>query len=324
MSGKLTGQLRRAAEAGRAIQAETALAILRAPAGDMADILAAADRMRRRRFGNVLHHCSIVNARSGACGEDCAYCAQAARHKTGAAIFGLRKGAEILAARKEATRWPVERFGIVTSGGALSADGVQRICQAMRRVRSGAPSWCASLGCLDRDQLRKLQRAGMKRYHHNLETAESFFPRICTTHRYADRVATVRAAKEIGLQVCSGGILGLGESPEQRVEFALALARERVDSVPLNFLIAIPGTRLERQPPMKPLEILRTIAMFRMVLPRAEIKVCAGRNHLRDLQSMVFYAGATGIMIGRLLTVAGRDVAQDLQMLRDLEMDHAR
>lgn len=163
----------------------------------------------------------------------------------------------------------------------------------------------------------------MRRFHHNLECAESFFPQVCSTHSYRLRIDTIRAAREAGLEVCSGGILGLGESLEQRVEFALCLAREAVDSIPLNFLDPIPGTRLESVPPVRPLEMVRAIAMFRMTNPGAEVKVCGGRPHMRDLQSMIFYAGATGMMIGPMLTVAGRDVRQDVRMLEDLEMSGA-
>jgi biotin synthase len=168
-----------------------------------------------------------------------------------------------------------------------------------------------------------LKAAGLKRFHHNLETAESFFPSICSTHTYAQRLATIRAVKELGMEICCGGILGMGESLEQRVELAFALAREQANSISLNFLIPIKGTPLEKQEPMKPLDIIRCITMFRMVNPQAEIQICAGRLQLRNLQSVIFFAGATGMMIGPLLTVAGGNVEDDLQMLKDLEVHHA-
>jgi len=220
-----------------------------------------------------------------------------------------------------AAELPVTHFGVVTSGCALSDDGVERVCSAVRQHKHPRVSWCGSLGCLDYDQLCALKASGLKRFHHNLETAQSFFPQICTTHSWEMRLETVRMAKKAGLEVCCGGIFGLGESIAQRVEFALTLAREAIDSIPLNFLIPIPGTRLEKMEIMKPLDILRTVSMFRLTNPRAEVKVCAGRVHLGDLQSMIFHAGANSMMIGRLLTVAGRNVEQDLQMLRDLEAE---
>lgn len=219
---------------------------------------------------------------------------------------------------------PITHFGLVTSGEALTDAGIRQVCDAIRTQGIPEVAWCASLGSLSRDQLAQLKSAGLRRFHHNLETAPSFFPQICDTHSFEHRVRTLRAVKDAGLEICSGGILGMGESLEQRVEFALTLQQENVDSIPLNFLIPVPGTRLENREPMQPLDMLRSIIMFRLVHPRAELKVCAGRTHMRDLQSMIFYAGATGMMIGPLLTVAGREVDQDLQMLKDLELDYAQ
>ncbi len=323
MTPALLQALRRAADTGEAVEPGVALEVLRGGPGDLPDVMAAASAVRRRRFGDRVRLCSILNAKSGACPEDCAFCAQSARHATGAETYALCPGERMVEAHRAAAALPVGHFGIVTSGETLDAAGVERLCGALRAGRSPRPHWCASLGALDGGALRALRNAGLRRFHHNLETAESFFPGVCTTHPYADRLATVRRAKAAGLEVCSGGILGMGETDGQRVEFALTLRRERVDAIPLNFLVPVPGTRLGDRPPMKPLEMLRCIAVFRLLVPGAELKVCAGRTHLRDLQSMIFHAGATGMMIGDLLTVAGRDVEQDLRMLADLEVDDA-
>ena len=298
--------------------AQAALDLLHSPSESIPEILCAATRIRQRYFGNKITLCSILNAKSGACGEDCAFCAQSLFHRTDAEVFGLRTKREIIEAYRAAKRMPVAHFGVVTSGRALKNNDIERICEVIRSNPDSDVAWCASLGCLSKDQLKALKAAGLKRFHHNLETAESFYPTICSTHTYAQRLATVRAVKETGMEICCGGVLGMGESLEQRVELALALAKEGVNSIPLNFLIPIKGTPLENQEPMKPLDIIRSVAMFRMVNPRAEIRVCAGRLHLRNLQSMIFYAGATGMMIGPLLTVAGRGVEEDLQMLKDL------
>ena len=303
---------------GRPISCATALAILGASAGDMPDIMAAANRVRRRYFGDTLHNCSIINAKSGACGEDCAFCAQSAHHRTTAEVYALKKSPAIVAARNAAAGWPVNRFGIVTSGASLSRPDLARIIALVRQHRAGHPAWCGSLGDLGIADLKALKTAGLKRYHHNIETAPSFFAKICSTHSFDERIATIRRAKMAGLQVCCGGILGMGETNRERVVMALTLAREKVDSIPLNFLVAVPGTRMAGSPPLEPLMILKIIAMFRLTNPKVEIKVAAGRMHLRDLQSMIFFAGATGIMIGNLLTVAGRDVNQDIRMLKDL------
>jgi biotin synthase len=313
--------LQQAADTGRPVSRETAGAVLAADAGDLPDILAAATAVRTRHFGNRINLCAITNARSGGCCEDCAFCAQSVHHNAAIDTYPLRNAAQIGSAYRESARHPVTHFGVVTSGPSVDAEELQAVCRAVREGAGSGPAWCASLGCLTAAQLQELKSAGLRRYHHNLETAESFFPMICTTHSYADRLLTLRAAKSAGLEVCSGGILGMGESLAQRVEFAEILAREDVTSIPLNFLVPIPETRLGCLAPMRPIEILKSVALFRLLNPRAEIRVCGGRLHLRDLQSMLFYAGATGMMIGPLLTVPGREVEEDLQMLRDLELE---
>ncbi len=323
MDRRASRSIRDAAQEGEPVSAQTALAILHCPSGDIPEILSAATVVRHRYFGNRISLCSILNAKSGACGEDCAFCAQSSFHRTHAEVLGLLTKDAIIEAYLVAKKMPIAHFGVVTSGRALKSDDINHICEAIKSGPDSDVAWCASLGCLTKDQLKGLKRAGLKRLHHNLETAESFYPTICSTHAYAQRVATVRAAKELGMEICCGGILGMGESLEQRVELALALAKERVNSIPLNFLIPIEGTPLEKQEPMKPLDIIRSIAMFRMVNPQAEIQVCAGRLHLRNLQSMIFFAGASGMMIGPLLTVDGQNLEDDLQMLKDLGVNYA-
>lgn len=309
------------ADSAESIDDDLALAVLKAPVEELPRLFSIAAGLKYRRFGNTVHLCSIMNARSGACTENCAFCAQSAHHQTSAEVYSLRGKEAIHSAFAEAEELPVSHFGLVTSGCALRDAEVDQVAEAFStKTNPKGLNWCGSFGCLDESRLRRLKSAGMKRFHHNLESAESFFPRICTSHSYADRLETVRAAKRVGLEVCSGGILGLGESLEQRVELARTLAKEGVDSIPLNFLVAISGTPLEAEPPMAPQDILRCVAMFRLVNPRVEIKVCAGRLLLRDLQGMIFSAGASGMMIGRLLTVAGRDVDTDLRMLEDLEL----
>jgi len=321
MDTGLRETLRSAAERGVPISRAAALAMLETRADDLPELLCAASAMRRRYFGSRKTLCSIMNARGGACKEDCAFCAQSAHHETGAAVFGLKSSEQIRAAYRRAQALPVSHFGVVTSGAALGQREVDRVCSAVRGVPADRAAWCASLGCLGEDALLRLKAAGVRRFHHNLETAESFFPAICSTHGYERRLATVRAAKAAGLEVCCGGILGMGESLAQRVELAFAIAAEQVESVPLNFLVPVKATALAHCPSIRPLPMLRTIAMFRMVNPRAELKVCVGRMHLGDLQALIFYAGATGMMIGDLLTIAGRDVARDMKMLRDLGGD---
>lgn len=311
-----------AADEGQRLSEEDAILILQAGSDHLPLVFATANALRVRHFGNRVRLCSILNARSGACPEDCKFCAQSALHNAEVEAKKLSSQADMVQAYEEGVELPITHFGVVTSGCQLTDEGVDRVCSAIREGKVSPVHWCASLGCLTKEQLTRLKDAGLKRFHHNLETAKSFFPQVCSTHPYEQRLATVRDAKEVGLEVCCGGLFGLGESLEQRVEFAMTVAAEGIDSIPLNFLVPIPGTPFGDREPMKPLDILKTVAMFRLTNPKAEIKVCAGRMHLRDLQSMIFYAGATGMMIGPLLTIAGRDVEDDLQMLRDLEVEY--
>lgn len=321
MNSQLMKSLLDAAETAMPVSREVALEILKCSSQDMGSLFYTANMVRLKHFGNKVSLCSVLNAKSGGCAEDCIFCAQSSRYKTHAQIVPLISKQEIVAARETAVELPIAHFGVVTSGKALKDELVSHVCEAMSEASESPTAWCASLGCLTPDHFKQLKAAGLRRFHHNLEAAASFFPNICTTHTYKDRLTTVRAAKQAGLEVCCGGILGMGESLDQRVQLAFELANEQVDSIPLNFLIPIPGTPLGDRDAMTPLDILRCIAMFRMVNPKAEIRVCAGRIHLRDLQSMLFFAGATGIMIGALLTVAGRKVDDDLHMLKDLEVE---
>ncbi len=312
--------LRNNLDAGIAIEDSTACEILKTPAGEIPEMLATATAVRRRHFGDRITACSIVNARSGACSEDCAFCAQSARHQTAAKVYPLLDDQRLAEAYRNATRHPIRHFGVVTSGDALDPEDTQRVAALANEIGEiNHVHWCASLGALPAAELQRLHAAGIRRYHHNIETAPDHFDKICSTHTFEERLQTIRAARAAGMEICCGGILGMGESPEQRVAMARILANESVDAIPLNFLVPVPGTRLEATPPMAPLDILRAVAMFRMLCPTAEIKVCAGRLLLRDLQSMVFYAGATGIMVGDLLTIAGRDPLDDRRMLQDLE-----
>jgi len=308
-----------AAHSGGAIDEHTAISILGASHGELAEILHAASTMTTRRFGREVSLCSIANVRSGNCSEDCTFCAQSS-HFTGtpAPAYPLMSVNEIRNCAEKAGKSPLEFFSYVTSGRALKGKSLEHVCEAVDGMRDKTFNHCASLGCLDYKSLKELRQSGVVRYHHNLEASESFFPEVCTTHTYAERIRTVRDAKKAGLQVCCGGLLGLGESHQQRVELALAIAAEDVDSIPLNFLVPIPGTPLEKVDPLQPLEILLTIAMFRLVNPHAEVRMAAGRVALRSLQSFIFHAGCNGLMVGDFLTVSGQGIENDLTMLKDL------
>jgi len=279
-----------------------------------------ANRLRERFHGNRVHVCSIINARSGACPEDCAFCPQSGHHHTHADVYPLVPEAQMVDEAGRSVAQGADRFGIVTSGESAAEGDFETICRAVRRIHeAGSVAPCASIGRLGPAEFERLRAAGLRRIHHNLETSERFFPQICTTHARADRVATVRDAKAAGMEVCSGGLFGLGETWEDRVDLALELRDLGVDAVPINFLHPVPGTALEGRPLLAPLEALRIVAVFRFVHPTKEIKVCGGRHVvLRDLQSWIFRAGASGMMTGHYLTTQGRRPADDLQMLADL------
>lgn len=309
--------------AGGSVTEDEALTLTAVSGRDDFALFAAASRIKEHFVGNRVYLCSIINAKSGRCPENCAFCAQSAHHRTDAPVYPLVDEEQMVACAAEAEKNGSTCYGIVTSGATISkGEELERILRAVRRIRSSTditPS--CSLGNIDLETALALKEAGAGTYHHNLETARSFFPAICTTHDYEDDVETVRVAKQAGLKVCCGGIFGLGESSAQRVELALTLRELAVDSVPLNFLNPIAGTRLAETNNLTPLECLRTIAIYRLILPERKISVCGGREHnLRDLQSWMFLAGASGTMIGNYLTTAGRTPQQDWQMLKDLEL----
>jgi biotin synthase len=306
---------------GDTLGRDEAAEMLATPREDALHLVAAANDVRRHFKGDRVDFCAIVNTKSGSCSEDCAFCAQSAHHETGASAYPLMEEQEILKRAKEAEAMGANKLCFVASGrGIENDDDLDKVCSAISAIaRETALDRCASLGALGRRQLERLKTAGLQSLHHNIETAESFFDRICTTHTYADRITTVRLAKELGFYVCCGGIFGMGESPEQRIEMALAIRELNIDSVPMNFLNPIRGTPLEGAEPLQPLEILKTIALFRFLLPDKDIRVCGGREkNLRSLQPLMFLAGANCAVLGNYLTTHGRDYREDLEMIADL------
>ncbi|MDP2644232.1 MAG: biotin synthase BioB [Desulfobacterales bacterium] len=290
----------------------------------MVYLFSCANQIREAFKGSVIDLCVVLNAKSGGCSENCKFCAQSSHYPTQIKRYPLVEKNDILAKAKNASAVGANRFGIVVSGRDVkNTEELSRICSAIQDISSQAGvEKCASLGTLTRQGARELKKAGLQRYHHNLETAESFFPKICTTHSYQDRVATVKIAKEEGLAVCSGGIFGLGESPMERLELAFALKELDVDSIPLNFLNPIPGTPLENAPPVQPMEILKLIAIFRFIHPTKDIRVCGGRQrNLRSAQALIYLAGANATMIADYLTTPGSDPAEDIQMIKDLMLE---
>lgn len=310
--------------AGEQLLEAEAVELMSVEGVDRFALFLAASRVKEQFVGNRISLCSIINAKSGRCPENCAFCAQSAHHTSDVPVYPLVDEESLVAGAHKAEKCGSSCYGIVTSGTSVNtAEELERICRALARIRQETridPS--CSLGLLDDRTALLLKEAGAVTYHHNLETARSFFPNICTTHDYEEDVNTVRAAKRAGMSVCCGGIFGLGESAAQRVEMALTLRELDVDSVPLNFLNPIDGTRLAGSNLITPQECLVTIAIYRLLLPGKVITVCGGREkNLRDLQSWMFFAGASGTMIGNYLTTSGRSTDDDWQMIRDLGLE---
>lgn len=269
--------------------------------------------------GDTIDLCSIVNAKSGSCPEDCSYCAQSAHYNTKVDVYPIIPIDKIIARAIEAKKNGARRFCIVTSGRKTDDKEIKTIANYVNQIKDLGLLACATLGILGEEEIRILKESGLDRYHHNLETSEAFFPEICTTHTYAEKVITIKRAKELGLSVCSGGIFGLGEGWEERIEMAFALRDLDVDSVPINFLSPVPGTPLEGKGYLNPLEALKIIAIYRFILPDKEIRICGGRNTaLRTLQPFIFISGADSLLIGNYLTTSGRNPEEDRRTMEDL------
>ncbi len=287
------------------------------------DLFFGATKIREHFKGNKVFTCSIINAKSGMCSEDCAFCAQSKYHNTNISVYPLLSKHELVEKGMYMASMGANKFSFVTSGKKLSKKEIDTICEAAFLLREKTDlKLCASLGILDKDSAVSIKQAGISRYHHNLETARSFFKDICTTHDYDEDVMTIKVAKKVGLEVCSGGIMGLGEEFSHRLELAEFLSHLDVDSIPINFLNPIKGTKLQNMPILPPLEALMCIAIFRFLNPEKDITICGGREVcLGDFQSWIFLAGANGIMIGNYLTTLGRDINDDLKMIKQLNLE---
>lgn len=290
--------------------------------GDTDALCDAADRITTALVGRELDSCSIENARSGLCGEDCKWCAQASRHHTGCETYNIvdtERALELAKANKAAG---VKRFSLVTSGRRVSEKDLPAFCDLFRLIEKETGLYlCASMGLLDKPQMEALKAAGVRRYHCNMESSERYFPKLCSTHTPEDKRRTIRAAREAGLEVCSGGIIGMGESMQDRIEFAFELRELDVDSVPINILIPIKGTPLESQAPISEEEVARTVAIFRFILPDKTLRFAGGRARLsRKWMLRIMRGGINGAMIGDLLTSVGNTLAEDKELFAEAEM----
>lgn len=292
---------------------------------DILDLMSWANRVREQQKGNKIHLCSIVNVKAGGCSENCRFCAQSAAFETSSPRYNLIDKDAVMSAADEAKTNNVTGLGIVAAWRGISEGPVlDEICETLAEIKkSGKARPDASLGIIKSQKVAdRLKAAGCDCYNHNLETSKRFYPEICTTHTYDERVQTIKYLKQAGISICSGGILGMGETREDRCELMFSLKEIGADFVPVNILNPVAGTPFAHLPPLAPFEVLKTIACFRLVLPRQEIMIAGGRAvNLRDLQPMIFLAGASAVMVGNYLTTLNQPVERDLQMLKDLGLD---
>ena len=320
------GELGQRVLSGGAINRDEALWLINLEASsDILDLLSWANRIRERFKGNKIHLCSIVNAKAGACSENCSFCAQSAFYQTGSPKYGFIDPEPVEEAADEANRNGVTAVGLVAAWKGLNEGPVlDEVCDRIRELKAGGKTRPdASLGIIKSQKVAdRLKEAGLSCYGHNLESSRRFFPKTCTTHTYEDRLQTIGYLKKAGISICSGGIIGMGETREDRCDLAFSLKEIGASVCPINILNPVKGTPFEKVSPLPVMEILKTIACFRFILPRQEIMIAGGRTvNLRDAQSMIFMAGASALMVGNYLTTLNQPVEKDLQMLKDLGLD---
>lgn len=312
----LSHQLKQAIFTGYQLRRDEALQLYRAP---LDELCTAADELRRHFCGSAFDLCTISNGKSGRCPENCKFCAQSSQYCTTVTEYPLQDSDSIVSQALHNQTAGIHRFAIVTSGRQASASELQKLCRHYRELgNTTSLSLCASHGLLSYKQLCQLKSAGVTRYHNNLETSRRYFPHICTTHTYEDKIQTINSAIAAGLEVCSGGIMGLGEGPDDRIDLAFELQALGIASIPINVLNPVKGTPLEQLPPLTSEEVRRIVAIYRFILPAAAIRLAGGRGLLADKGKAVFQAGANAAISGDMLTTAGICVSDDLALLTSL------
>ena len=283
------------------------------------DLQKAAGMIQKNFCGNHIDLCTIISGKKGGCSENCKYCAQSAKHHTNIEHYNFLPAEEILKVAKADELAGVNRFSIVTSGRGLNDADFEKAVEAYKLLKQNLKiDLCASHGILTLEQLKKFHEIGVKRIHHNIETSRRYFPEICTSHTYDDRIKTIKNAQSVGLEVCSGGIIGMGETWQDRFDMAFELADLKIKSIPINILNAIQGTALENVEPLTEPEILRTIAIFRFINPEANIRLAAGRKYLHDMGASAFLYGASASITGNMLTTSGNSIKDDMKILKNL------
>lgn len=286
---------------------------------DLNQLCQGADYIRKELCGDRVDLCSIINGRSGRCSENCKFCAQSSFNHTNCEVYDFLDEEKIIQAAKENQKEGIHRFAIVTAGKALSGEEFQKALSAYKKMHESVNiDLCASMGFLTKEQLLQLKAAGVRNYHHNIETSRRNFPNICTTHTYEMKLNTLKLVKEVGLRACSGGIIGMGETFEDRIDMALSLSEIAVDSIPINVLSPIKGSPLENLPALAEDEVLRTVAVFRYFNPTAMIRLAAGRCHLSNGGERAFNAGANATITGNMLTTTGTSIKSDKELFKKL------
>lgn len=316
MKIKIMETIKNCVLAGELINKEQALTLVNTP---LEELCLAANEIRKLFCGNDFDICTIVNAKSGMCSEDCKYCAQSISYKTIIDEYPLKDTDDLLAKAKYNDDRGVLRYSIVTSGKRLKNSEIDKVAESIKVIRKQTnTSVCVSFGLLDETQFRKLKIAGVSRVHNNLESSRRYFSNVCTTHTYDDKLAAIDAAKKAGLSICSGGIMGLGESMEDRIDMALTLRELKVNSIPINMLNPIPGTPYEENIPLCNDEICRIFAIYRFILPNAFIRLAGGRGLLEDRGRKCLLSGANALISGDMLTTPGISIKKDMEMIKEL------
>ncbi|MBF0519510.1 MAG: biotin synthase BioB [Nitrospirae bacterium] len=301
---------------GKNLTRNEAVDLCSLPNSRLYELMAAASAIRQHNMGDFIDLCSIVNAKSGGCSEDCSFCAQSYESKAEIERYPLKSFKEIRASVISAKKNGARRFCLVTGGRKVPDGEIIKLSDMVKSINAEGLLPCATLGLLNEDSLRLLKTSGLNRYHHNIETSERFFPQVCHTHTFKDKVRTIEAVKSIGLSLCSGGIFGLGENWEDRIDMAFFLRDIEADSIPINFLTPVAGTKMADVSTLDPADALKIISLYRFILPQREIRICGGRiQTLGEFNSFIFMAGADGLLIGNYLTTTGRSPFLDTRFI---------
>lgn len=316
-----SGSIAKEIIAGRRLTKEDNLSFLLTE--PLEELSAGADEIRRELRGNTVSFCAIINGRQGGCSENCRFCSQSAHNHTG---LSAKKFADVTEMVEDCIKYDakgVHRYSIVTAGRGISRQDLDKACEAYSKMHEACPGikLCASHGMMEPEDFFRVKECGVDMYHENIETSRNFFTKVCTTHTFDDKLATIRNARAAGLKICCGGILGMGESWEDRIDMALTIAELKAESVPLNALMPMKGTPLEGQPTLTEDEILRCICLFRYLCPESDIRLAAGRTLMEDSGRKAFLCGANATLTGDMLTTGGNNTDQDFKMLSEMGFD---